>query len=69
MYDCFDCEHYILEIMIKGTISFTFKMWFKIVFLFTYKETSYFTVMCDLSLFVFLLDQNLIMRIRHETEF
>jgi len=39
--------------MIRGTITFSFKMCFKIVFLFTYKERSYFTVMCVISFFGF----------------
>ena len=54
MCDSFDCEHNILKITIKGKILLAFKIWFKIVLLFTYKERSYFTVMCVLALFGFL---------------
>jgi len=51
MYEYFDYENFVLQIMIRGTITFSFKMCFKIVFLFTYKEISYFTVLCVISLF------------------
>ena len=51
MCNSFDCENLILEILIKRTITFSFKMCFKIIFLFTYKEIYHFTVMCVILLF------------------
>jgi len=69
MCDCLDYEKYILEIMIKVTTTFSLKTRFKIVFLFSNKERSYFTVLCAISLFGLLKVQNLNVKIGWQRKF